>query len=238
MCNLGKTLKGLPTMDWRDQFTATITSTIVRDIPREFWADLRTKSQHAYLDVFHSVTGDTTVVDEQRLDKLYQDRHFRMEHLMKTLAEDHGLDCSPRLLVDNNWHYVYVASGAVGMTQSYVPAIGAMPKPAKFRERLAKMNQVGKSPRFNFGDEPPGLLKLKDFYAVVAHNPVGKRFQEDHQRLGMMQFCVPFADFSDWALELAVEEILVAYDALAPSKKGDRSLPWKSRDHKKREKDE
>ncbi|MGF1611978.1 MAG: hypothetical protein ACFCUQ_21450, partial [Kiloniellales bacterium] len=185
-----------------------------------------------------SVNSDPTVVNEQRLDKLYQDRHFRMEQLLLALAADHGLDGSPRLLEDNNRHYVYVASGAVGMTQSYVPAIGAMPKPAKFRERLAAMGQIGRSPRLDFGDEPSGLLKVKEFYGLVAHNPAGKHFAEDQQRLGLIQFCVPFDDFSEWALELTIEEILAGYDLLAPSEKGDRSLPWRGREDKKgREKD-
>jgi hypothetical protein len=108
-----------------------------------------------------------------------------------------------------------------------VQAIGAMPKPAKYREQLAAMSAIPKAPRFDFGDEPQEVLLGKDFYGLLAHNPVGKRFTEHDQRLGMIQFCIPVDDCTEWAVELTVEEILSAYESAAPGKKPDRSLPWK-----------
>ncbi|MCH8097939.1 MAG: hypothetical protein IID53_12760 [Proteobacteria bacterium] len=104
-----------------------------------------------------------------------------------------------------------------------------MPKPARFRERHAAMSNIPKFPRLDLGDEPPEVLLGKDFYGLLAHNPVGKRFTEHEQRLGMMQFCIPVNDCSGWAVELAIEEIVSAYQVAAPAEKVDRRLPWKKR---------
>lgn len=215
-------------MDWHARLKATILSTIVRDFPRGFWEDGRAAARQAYLDVFHQIAADPNLVVEQQLDKLYQDRHFRMEHLLATVARKHGLPSTSTLLATNSRHYVYVAKGSIGLTQAYVPAIGAMPKQARYRERLAAMSAIPKTPRLDFGDEPREVLIGKDFYGLLAHNPAGNRFTEQDQRLGMIQFCVPVNDCSEWAIELAIEEILSEYETAAPSAKPDRRLPWKA----------
>src|SRR3546814_4478945 len=67
-------------------------------------------------------------------------------------------------------------------------SIGAMPKPARFRERLAAINDIMRSPRLDLGDEPREVLLGKRFYGLLAHNPAGKRFVESDRRLGMIQF--------------------------------------------------
>src|SRR3546814_7516787 len=72
-----------------------------------------------------------------------------------------------------------------------------MPKPARFRERLAAINDIMRSPRLDLGDEPREVLLGKRFYGLLAHNPAGKRFVESDQRLGMIQFCLPMKDCSD-----------------------------------------
>lgn len=216
-------------MDWLERLRAKILNTLVRDLPQGFWEDARARTRQTYLDVFHEIDANPNLVLEQRLDKLYQDRHFRMEKLLTILAADHGLACSPTLLVENNRSYVYATQGAIGITQTYVPAIGDMPKPAKFRERLAAMNGIAEMPRLDFGDEPKEALRIKDFYGLLAHNPVGKRFTEEDQRLGMIQFCVPVNDCSGWALQLTVQEIIATYDAKKDRKSQDRRLPWKDR---------
>jgi hypothetical protein len=179
------------------------------------------------------VRADPNVVGEQRIDKLYQDRHFRMEHLLTMLAREHGLACSSTLLSENNRHYVYCAKGAIGLTQTYVPAIGAMPKPARYREQLAAMSDIPKFPRLDLGDEPSEVLLGKDFYGLLAHNPIGKRFSEHDQRLGMIQFCAPVKDCSEWAVQITIEEIVAGYERVAPGKKADRRLPWKRRGEEK-----
>jgi hypothetical protein len=199
-------------MDGLDRLRAVILSTIVRDIPKGFWEDGRTGSRQTYLDAYHEVAHYPALVAEQRLDKLYQDRHFRMEHLLLVLAQKHGLSVSPTILVENNRHYVYVTHGAIALTQAYVPAIGDMPKAAKFRERHAAMNNISQQARLALGDEPMEVLLGKDFYGLLIHNPVGKRFTEVEQRLGMIQFCVPYPGCTTWALQLTIEEIIAGYD--------------------------
>ncbi len=102
-----------------------------------------------------------------------------------------------------------------------------MPKPARFRERHAALNAIPAWPRLDLGDEPPEVLLGKEFYGLIAHNPVGKSFGSGEQHLGMIQFCVPYPDMHDWAVQLTVEEIVIAYADMAPSRKPDRRLPWK-----------
>lgn len=216
-------------MDWQSRLRNIILSTIVRDFPLKFWEDARMRGRQTYLDVFSQVRHDRNLVEEQRLDKLYQDRYFHMERLLAVLANEHGLAQTSTLLAENNRHYVYATKGSIGLTQAYVPTIGGMPKPARYRERLAALNDIPKSPRFDFGDEPPEVLLGKDFYGLLVHNPAGKRFTEQDQRLGMMQFCVPVNDCSEWAVELAIEEITAAYAIESATETVDRRLPWKKR---------
>lgn len=220
-------------MEMHEHLNAIVLSTIVRDFPRGFWDDVRTAMRQSYLDVYHQIAADPTVLKEQRLDKLYQDRHFRMEHQLAKVAEKHELPCTPTLLHSNNRHFMYVTKGSIGMTQTYVQAIGAMPKPARFRTHLAAMNDIARTPSLDLGIEPREALLGKEFYGLIVHNPVGHRFTEDEQRLGMIQFCVPVKDFSEWALEMTIEEILAVYGSAVPSEKVVRSLPWKK--HVKKE---
>src|SRR3546814_19450852 len=79
-----------------------------------------------------------------------------------------------------------------------------MPKPARFRERLAAINDIMRSPRLDLGDEPREVLLGKRFYGLLAHHPAGKRFVESDQRLGMIQFCLPVKACSDWALQIGI----------------------------------
>ena len=214
-------------MDVLKRVRGTIISTIIRDIPGKFWEDARAGTRRVYADSFEQIRADPNVVKEQRIDKLYQDRHFYMESLLQKLAHVHGLECSSTILIENGRSYVYATKGAVGLTQAYVPSIGTMPKPARFRERHAALNSIPKAPRLELGDEPREVMLGKDCYGVLVHNPAGKRFSDQDQRLGMIQFCVPYCDCSGWAIELSIEEILYAYDAVALVKKKDRRLPWK-----------
>jgi hypothetical protein len=110
------------------------------------------------------------------------------------------------------------------MTQSYVQMIGNMPQPAKFREKLANSMDL---PRLDLGDEPSGAFVMRNLYGLIAHNPIGRRFRSEEQRLGMMQFCLPSADCKAWAVEFTITEILEAYPAIPKRDAPSRSLPWK-----------
>lgn len=216
-------------MDWYQRMRAIIVSTIVRDTQRAFWEDVRTGTRRTYSDVYEEIRNEPNVIHEQRMDKLYQVRHFRMEHLLATIAQKYDWAYTSTLLVENHRCYVYVTKGAIGLTQAYIPAIGAMPQPARYRERHAALNDIVRVPRLDLGDEPREVMLGKDFYAILAHNPVGKRFAETDQRLGMIQVCVPTKDMSEWAVELSIEEIIGEYKSEPPSKKPDRRLPWRRR---------
>jgi len=176
------------------------------------------------MDAYHEIAADAGYLAEQRKDALLQMRHFRMERLLISLAEKYGLARSPTVLAENARSIAYVTGGDVGMTQAYVADIGAMPKPARFRERFAERMAL---PRLDLGDEPPEVMIGKSFYGLLAHNPVGRRFREEDQKLGTMQFCLPASDCKAWAVELTIPEILMAYEAAKPAAKPDRSLPWK-----------
>lgn len=211
-------------MSGYERLKSIIVTTIVRDVPKQFWADLRGGARQAYADVFAQIAADPNILDEQRIDRLRQDRHYRMEHLLSSLCDRHGIVKSHTLLAENSQHYVYAVSGVIGMTQSYVPTIGELPKPARYWERLASANDV---PRLDLGDEPPEVLIGKSYYGLIAHNPVGKRFDANEQKLGMIQFCVPSKDGKAWAVELAMEELTAAYPEARPESGADRKPHWK-----------
>jgi len=220
-------------VDAHERRRRIILSTIVRDIPKSFWEDARTRARQTYLDIYHEIAAYPNMLTEQRLEMLNQVRFFRMEHLLSVLAQEHGFTWSAKLLTENSHHYVYATLGAVALTQTYVPAIGDMPKPAKFRDKLAAMNEIAARPRLALGDEAPAIFATKEFYGLLAHNPVGKRFNESDQRLGMIQFCVPAPLCVKWEAQFAIEEIVSAHDVVAPAQKQGRRLPWKKRNDKR-----
>jgi len=218
-------------MDAYSGLREAIKATITKDFPQAFWKEARERVRVAYRDEFHEVANNPNVVKEQRLDRLHQQRHFRMERELMVLAEKFGMDRSPTWLECNGRHYVYVACGMVGLTQAYVPYMGAMPNPRRYRERLASRNEI---PRLDLGDEPQGVIRAKEFYGVLAHNPVDRKvFSEEKQRLGMLQFCVPTGDGKAWGAELAIEEILSAYPETRPAEaKPERKPIWKQQNRR------
>lgn len=221
-------------MDLLEQRRVKVTTTITRDVPQKFWSDMIAGARQTYLSAFHQVLNDPNILDVQRLDQLFQVRHAHMEKLLNDVATNNGLACSATLLVDNGRQYVYAAKGAVGLTQTYVPAIGEMPKPARYREKLAAQNRIVSEPGLDFGTEAPELLLLKEFYGLVAHNPVGKRFTVEDQALGMIQFCVPNTDCTGWIIQLAIHDIIAEYAPATPVVKSERGPVWKAdREEKK-----
>ena len=199
---------------------------LVRDTPEEYWSELRSRSIIIYADAFAEVANDAGLMLEQKIDFLLQRRHFRMEKLLVDLAMRHGLSHSMSLIVQNSRRHAYVFNGDVGMTQSYVQAIGSLPQPAKFRERLANNMEL---PRLDLGDEPEGAFIMRKLYGLVAHNPIGRRFNEEEQKLGMIQFCLPSVDCKAWAIEFSVMEITSAYPSAPKKAAPTRSLSWKGR---------
>lgn len=211
-------------MDAYERLRATAVAMIVRDIPYAFWSDLRALAMIAYANVFADVDADKNILPSQKIDDLLQRRHFRMEKLIVDLAIRHGLSHSTSVIPQNSRHHAYVFNGDVAMTQSYVQAIGSLPQPAKFRERLANSMDL---PRLDLGDEPQDAFIMRSIYGLIAHNPIGRRFHVEEQKLGMIQFCLPASDCRAWAVEYTVTEILAAYPAAPKRDVPKRSMPWR-----------
>ncbi|WP_459697005.1 hypothetical protein [Acidisoma sp. C75] len=163
LCNTGKLFRGHLLMDASEEIKSSAKDKIVRDIPAEFWSDLRSLAIITYADAFASVDTDKNVLPDQKIDDLLQRRHFRMEKLLVDLAVRHKLSHSMNLIVQNNRRHAYVFKNDVGITQSYVPAIGLMPQPAKFREKLAETMGL---PRLDLGDEPEGAFVMRSLYGL------------------------------------------------------------------------
>ena len=196
---------------------------IVDNISRGFLEEFQKRAPGAYLDRFQLVRHEPTTLQEQRLPKLIADRVFRMDWELAQAAETFGLPATSKPLPENSWYYTYVIAGDIGLTQSYVPAIGALPKPAKFRNDLAMAAGVPRLPI----DDPAEIYQVKHFYALLAHNPVGKRFTEEDQKLGSLQLCIPCKDMNSWAFAMSVAELLSYYPAAAKKPEPTRAPTWK-----------
>jgi len=198
----------------------------VVNVPRGFVEEYADRARRAYAEMYAEVAASSTTLEHQRLFKLNQDRCFRMDWELYTAAKAHGLVATANLLPENQWYHAYTVTGSFGITQSYVQALGDLPQPAKFRERLA---EAARCPRLPF-DDPEEIFAVKDFYALFAHNPVGRTFSEEHQRLGSLMFCVPSKDMRSWAADISVPELLSLYPAAKVARKASRAPTWKSRE--------
>jgi len=198
---------------------------VVINIPRGFLDEIQRRTSAAYQDQFQQVDHDPTTVQEQRLARLIQDRFFRMEWELSQAAKAQGMPATSKPLPENSWQHTYVSTGAFGLTQSYVTAMGVLPQPAKFRDDLA---QAARIPRFPI-DDPKEIYELKKFYGLFAHNPIGRTFSERDQKLGSLQLCIPYHDMKGWALEISVVELLAHYPVEAKKVEPTRSPTWKRR---------
>jgi hypothetical protein len=198
-------------MELEDQYREHVLTRIIEVTPQKFWRGLADRAQFTYGEAFAQVEADASLVDDQRHQKLFQERFFRMEHALMTAASDAGVPGSSKLIGANQCWYVYAATGGVGMTQNYVPVSGEMPTPAAFRKNLAKVANLQRQSRLDLGDETVELVLPKETNGIVLHSPAGRAFSEAEQKLGAIGFFVPYADYSKWAVQLPLIEILSAY---------------------------
>jgi hypothetical protein len=204
---------------------ARILEQTVAHVPRAFVEEYHERAKRAYSEEFTEVFHCPRTLDHQRIFKLNQNRCFRLDWELYECAQRHGLIATANLLPENQWYHAYVVSGAFGITQSYVQALGDLPHPAKFRDRLA---EAARCPRLPL-DDPEEIFAVKEFYALFAHNPVGRAFTEDHQRLGSLMFCVPSKDMRAWVAEISAPELISLYPAKKVVKKIGRGPTWKRR---------
>lgn len=217
----GKSYKGFTFMATdEERVREHILKRVVDGVPRAYLEDFQRRAPAAYRDEFENARHDTTTVPEQRLSRLILNRVFRLDWELAEAAKAHSLPATSKPLPENAWNYTYVIAGGFGLTQSYVPAIGSLPKPAKFREDLAKAAGV---PRLPLDD----LYQVKEFYGLLAHNPVGKNFAEGDQQLGSLQFCIPCRDMNSWVFAMSVPELLSHYPAAVKKTSKGRAPTWK-----------
>lgn len=199
----------------QEQLKVHITRCAVASIPRGFLEDFQRRAVHVYKETFQEVQADPTTLPEQRPAKLILTRVFRMEWEFAQAAKTQGLNVTSHPIPENGWSYTYVVVGDFGLTQSYIQDHGALPQPARFREAHAMRAGVPRLPL----DEPEEIFKLRKFYALFAHTPFGKRFDEEHQTLGSLQLCVPCRKMNAWGFEMGIVELLSHYPAAVESGK-------------------
>lgn len=214
-------------MEIEDQYRDFVLSTLVSDIPELFWRRFGERAQFVYGEAFSSVTSDAALLLEQKAQKLYQERYFKMEHALVAAARETAVPASAKLIGTNLCHYALVGRDRVEFTQSYVKASGDMPTPAAFRKQLAEMAEFKRAPRLNLGDVPSDLIEPKRVSGIVLHSPAGRKFAADDQKLGAIGFFVAYDDFKGWAVELTLSEIISAY--LPVEKREDRAAPTRKK---------
>ena len=197
----------------------------VASIPKGFLLEVQGRFRRAYLEEYSEVQHSMTTLAEQRLFKLCHNRCFRMDWELSEAARAHGLNVTTKELPLNKWHHTYVTCGAFGLTQSYIPRVGDLPHPARFRESLAAAANCPRLPL----DEPEEIYSVKDFYGLLAHTPVGRCFSEAEQKLGTLMLCVPDRTMKSWALSCSVPDLVAMYPEVRESKETGRTLPtWKA----------
>lgn len=186
-------------------------SVLTATTPQAFWSGFQDRTKSLYMGEFAAVAADPRLNDSQRLNKLWQDRHFRMEWLLIDEASKHGLSASPTVIEKNGCAFALLSAGGVSMTQKYVASQGDLPSAAKFRADLAVVNEFQRQTPLLFGDEPEEIFLPKEINGIVLHSPAGSRFEEEHQKLGAMGFFVPDPTCKQWAVELTFAEIVASY---------------------------
>ncbi len=201
---------------------AHVVAQVVSQIPKGFLTEFYQRSERAYSDEFSEMSHKAARVDEQKRLNLIDERHYRIDFELLEAAKSYGLSATAHPLPENTWRYGYVSCGTFGLTQSYVRRIGDLPKPAKFRDRLASASRMPRMPL----TEAEDIYEVKDFYAIFTHNPVGDKFSEEQQRLGSLMFSVPCEDMRKWAVNISVPELITEYPTVKKDSKV-RGPTWK-----------
>jgi hypothetical protein len=215
-------IKGTP-VEAEEHYREFALSVLVADTPKSFWQRLLERTTFTYGDAYSAVKADPALLAEQRDQKLYQERYFKLEHALITAANETGMPASAKLVGMNLCYYAYVARGRVGLTQSYVQATGEMPTPAAFRKQLAEMAEFKRVLRLPLSDESIELMTPKRVSGIVLHSPIGRKFNDEDQKLGGIGFFVPYDDYSGWAAQLAFHEFIAAYKP--EEEREDRAAP-------------
>ncbi len=188
-------------------FARVVEAAIIKDIPEPFWATIHRRCSSGYHDTYKEIEASATTLDPHRLPRLKQDRMFRTEWDLSEACKECGVHFSATEIVQNGWHYGAATSGAFVLTQSYVPNWSEMPQPARFREDLAERQ---KQPTLGLMGNELDFSGFR-FYGLLIHNPLGKNFTEDQQKLASMQLCIPDPKMEEWVYHKSVLELASLY---------------------------
>src|ERR1700683_4256176 len=101
IASLFKVSRMEPEIQYRD----FVLSTLVADIPESFWKRLGELAKFVYSESYRVVAGDPALIQEQRGQKLFQERYFKMEHALVAAACTSGVAASAKLIGTNLCHY-------------------------------------------------------------------------------------------------------------------------------------
>lgn len=207
---------------------------LLRETPVTLWRSVLSGLTWAYSEGFASVRSDARVLAAQKPAKLIDDRFYLAETALHEAASASGVVSSGQKVELNGWAYTMVRSGGVCMVQSYTRAPSDFSRPARFREQHAALNDFLSRPQFAFGDVDPTLFDISKVAGIVIHGPVNKKFDEEGQRLGFANFCVPSEDYRFWEVNFPLAEIVAVYGekgAASPAQR-DIARPTPRRDKK------
>jgi hypothetical protein len=120
--------------------------------------------------------------------------------------------------------------------QAYVQSPSDFARPARFREQHAALNDFLSRPQFAFGDIPPSIFDIARVAGIIVHGPVSKKFDEEQQRLGFLNFCVPSEDYRRWEINIPVVEIISTFQSISvPADQRDIAKPVPRRRDRKQD---
>jgi hypothetical protein len=186
----------------------------------------------AYSEGFMSVEKDPLVLRAQKPAKLLDDRFYLAETALHEAAKDAGAVSSEQKVEINGWVYTLVRSGGVCLMQAYVQSPSDFARPARFREQHATLDDFLSRPQFAFGDIPPSIFDVARVAGIIAHGPVSKKFDEEQQRLGFLNFCVPSEGYRRWEIILPVVEIISTFQSISAPDQRDIAKPVLRRNRK------
>ena len=211
---------------------------ILHETSHALWKSTMARMIWAYSEGFASVFGDRRILKRQKPAKLIDERFYLAETALNEAANDSGAISSGQKIEINGWVYTLVRSGGVCMIQAYTRTPTDFARPARFREQHAAINDFLSRPQFAFGDVPATLFNASRVAGIIAHGPASKKFDEQGQRLGFLNFCVPSQDYRFWEVNIPVTEIIAGFGAqTAPTDQRDIARPTPRKD-KKREGEE
>lgn len=210
-----------------------VMSLILRETPAVLWRTALTRLTWAYSEGFASVHSDPRILKPQKPAKLIDDRFYLAETALNDAAIASGAVSSGQKVEINGWAYTLVRSGGVCFVQSYTKSPSDFSRPARFREQHAALNNFLERPQFAFGDVPPSLFDVSQVAGIIIHGPASKKFDEENQRLGFVNFCVPSRDYKFWEVKFSVTEIIAGYGSESDStNQRDIAHPVRRRDKK------